>query len=494
MEIKFIEHGNKLEANLVLILDEKLSLPAKAAEIKEKIGIDLKQVIKLHDYKGEKGEGLFIPTGNSKIKSILLFGLGDTKKLDMHSLIQAGAGLYRKLTNHSVKEAEIYSAKDDQKEDLFNLILGVFLGSYKFDKYKTVTKEKDKKKVKLAKLNIVSNKSKQLNSELAKYKNFSETVAFVKDLVEEPANILHPVALAQVCVGLSKYGVEVEVLDENKIKKLGMGALLGVGQGSAMPSRVVVMRWNGAKSSSKKLALVGKGVTFDTGGISIKPSDNMGAMKGDMGGAAIVIGMLRMLALRKAKVNVIGAVGLVENMPSGTAQRPGDVVKSMSGQTIEVLNTDAEGRLLLADVLWYVQDKYKPTEMIDLATLTGAIRICLADKMAGLFSNDDALAHKLFKAGQETGEKVWILPLDKEYDEMIDSDIADMKNITNLGGAAGSIVAAQFLQRFVNKTKWAHLDIASVSEKKKASDTGLAGPTAFGMRLLNRFIEEHYER
>jgi leucyl aminopeptidase len=498
MEIKFIERGKKVGENIVIVLDDKLSLPAVASEVKNETGIDIGQLIKVHSYKGKSGESLYIPTGSTNIKNILVFSLGDTKKAEMHDSIKAGACLYRALTKYSVKEAEVYFSDAIQPQEdnhaLFDFLLGTLLGSYRFDKYKTVKKPDEDKKTYLEKLHIIVDRSAQMNSKLENNKNFSDTVAFVKDLVSEPANVLHPLTLAQVCMDLTKYGVEVEVLDENRIKQLGMGALYGVGQGSDTPPRVVVMHWNGAQGDEKKLALVGKGVTFDSGGLSIKPALGMEAMKGDMGGAAVVIGMLRMLALRKAKVNVIGAVGLVENMVSGNAQRPGDIVKSMSGQTIEVLNTDAEGRLVLADVLWYVQDKYNPTEMIDLATLTGAIRICLGDKMAGLFSNDDTLAKKLFKAGTETGEKTWILPLDKEYDKTIDSDIADMKNIASPGVGAGSTIAAQFLQRFVNKTKWAHIDIASVSEKNKASDTGLSGPTAFGMRLLNKFIEDNYER
>ena len=331
-----------------------------------------------------------------------------------------------------------------------------------------------------------------MKSELDKRKIFSDSIAFVKDLISEPANVINPSTLSKICADLKKYGIKVEILNEKKIKNLGMNALLGVGQGSIIPPCVVVMQWNGAKSKDK-IALIGKGVTFDSGGLSIKPAAAMEEMKGDMAGAATVIGMLKMLALRKAKANVIGVVGLVENMPDGGAQRPGDIVKSMSGQTIEVLNTDAEGRLVLADVLWYTQATYKPTVMIDLATLTGAARVCLADKMAALFSNNDILAKQLLTAGQETGERCWRLPLDEEYDKMIDSKIADMMNIGNTPGG-GTIIAAQFLQRFVSNVNWAHIDIAAVSEKKKSTDTGLAGPTAFGMRLLNKFIEDNYER
>jgi leucyl aminopeptidase len=495
MKIKFTDKLNKSESTVVIVLDDKLALPTYANEIKNELGIDLAKVIKMHGYKPEQSKSLFIPTDSKNIKSILLFGVGDVKKLNQSKLINCGSGLYNKLKHHLLQGADIHFSEAllKDKEKLFDFLLGAFLGSYKFDKYKTVKKKDEEKEMKLEGLNVISKDASKMNSKLENYKDFAESVALVKDLVEEPANIINPITLAKACTDLKQYGVKVEVLDENKIKKLGMGALYGVAQGSATPPRVVIMHWNGGSPKGKKVALIGKGVTFDTGGLSIKPSTGMETMKGDMAGSATVIGMMRMLALRKAKVNVIGAVGLVENAVDAGAQRPGDIVTSMSGQTIEVLNTDAEGRLVLADVLWYTQANYKPDVMIDLATLTGAMRICLGDKMAGLFSNDETIAHQLFKAGQETGERTWILPLDEEYDKLIDSDIADMRNIAKPGVGAGSITAAQFLQRFVNGTKWAHIDIAAVSDQPKAPDTGLAGPTAFGMRLLNRFIADNYE-
>jgi leucyl aminopeptidase len=283
------------------------------------------------------------------------------------------------------------------------------------------------------------------------------------------------------------------VLGKAEMTKLGMGALLGVGQGSANESQLVVMQWKGnPKSKDKPLAILGKGVTFDTGGISIKPAAGMEDMKWDMGGSAVVIGLMRALAGRKAKVNVVGVVGLVENMPSGTAQRPGDVVRSMSGQTIEVINTDAEGRLVLADALWYTQQRFKPEFMIDLATLTGAIIIALADQHAGLFSNNDQLSDRLIAAGKATGEPLWRFPLTDEYDKMINSDIADMQNVGGRG--AGSITAAQFLLRFVNKVPWAHLDIAGMAWSKADKPITPKGATAFGVRLLNRFLADNYEK
>jgi leucyl aminopeptidase len=288
------------------------------------------------------------------------------------------------------------------------------------------------------------------------------------------------------------------VLDEPAMRELGMGALLGVAQGSAKPPRLVVMQWRGAGKDKDDgepapLAFIGKGVTFDTGGISIKPAAGMGEMKWDMAGSAVVIGLLRLLAARKAKVNAIGVVGLVENMPSGTAQRPGDIVTSMSGQTIEVLNTDAEGRLVLADAMWYCQDRFKPRLMIDLATLTGAIVVALGHHNAGLFTNDDELATRLIEAGKAVGEEVWRLPLAEAYDRDIDSDAADVKNIGG-GRAGGSITAAQFLQRFVNKVPWAHLDIAGMAWSSKDAPTVPKGATAFGLRLLDHFVAQYYEK
>ena len=304
--------------------------------------------------------------------------------------------------------------------------------------------------------------------------------------------MLFPEEFAKRASALSELGVEIDVLDEKAMKKLGMGALLGVGQGSKHDSRVVVMHWNGAKhDDAAPIAFIGKGVTFDTGGISIKPAAGMEDMKGDMGGAACVVGLMHALAARKAKVNAIGAIGIVENMPDGNAQRPGDIVTSMSGQTIEIINTDAEGRLVLADVLWYIQDKYKPRFMVDLATLTGAILVALGQEHAGLFSNNDELATRLHGAGQATGERVWRMPLGPDYDKLIDSKFADMKNTGGRNG--GSITAAQFLQRFVNDTPWAHLDIAGTAMGSPSSEINRSWGAGWGVRLLDRLVGEHYE-
>ena len=316
-------------------------------------------------------------------------------------------------------------------------------------------------------------------------------VHMARDLVNEPANHLFPVEFANRAKTLSKLGVQVEILNPAQMEKLGMGALLGVAQGSAHPPRMVVMRWNGGKRGEAPIAFIGKGVTFDTGGVSIKPAAGMEDMKGDMGGAACVVGLMMTLAKRKARANVVGAIGLVENMVDGNAQRPGDVVKSMSGQTIAVLNTDAEGRLVLADVLWYIQNRFKPEFMIDLATLTGAILVALGKEHAGLFSNNDELSTRLAEVGLETGEKVWRMPMGPEYDKMIDFEVADMKNIG--GRNAGSITAAQFLQRFVNNVPWAHLDVAGTAMDSPKTPISQGWASGWGVRLLNRLVEKYYE-
>ncbi|MGP8231095.1 MAG: leucyl aminopeptidase [Methylovirgula sp.] len=369
---------------------------------------------------------------------------------------------------------------------------GVTLRSYKFDLYKT--KKKDDEAGEAAAISVAVEDPAAAKRAAKGREAVAEGVLIARSLVNEPANILYPEEFAKRAKELEKLGVEVDILDKAALAKLGMGALLGVGQGSARESRVVIMRWRGDKGKdgkSKPVAFIGKGVTFDTGGISIKGASGMEDMKGDMAGAACVVGLMHALAARKAKVDAIGAIGLVENMPGSNAQRPGDIVKSLSGQTIEVINTDAEGRLVLADVLWYVQDKYKPQFMVDLATLTGAVMVALGQEYAGLFSNDDTLSERLTEAGKETGEKLWRLPLGPAYDKLIDSKFADMKNTGGRHG--GSITAAQFIQRFVNGTPWAHLDIAGTGMNAPASDINQSWGSGFGVRLLERLVSDHYE-
>ena len=368
--------------------------------------------------------------------------------------------------------------------------LGLKLRAYAFDTYKTKKKEDDEKPTAVKVVIGVADPAAARKA-AGHADALAGGVKLARTLVNEPPNVLVPVEFASRAKELEKLGVEVEILDIEAMQKLGMNALLGVGQGSVHESRCVIMRWNGGNPGDTPVAFIGKGVTFDSGGISIKPGGGMEDMKGDMAGAACVTGLLHALASRKAKVNAIGAIGLVENMPSGTAQRPGDIVKTMSGQTIEIINTDAEGRLVLADVLWYVQDKYKPRFMVNLATLTGAILVALGNEYAGLFSNDDELSSRLSAVGLATGEKVWRMPLGAAYDKLIDSKFADMKNVG--GRHAGSITAAQLLQRFVNDVPWAHLDIAGTGMSSPQTDINQSWGSGWGVRLLDRLVAEHYE-
>ncbi len=401
------------------------------------------------------------------------------------------------LENKKISDLSLYLDKSslksvDEKKinQVFeNILIGFKLKDYRFEKYKKVSR----KDFKVEKIKILGVNSKPLRSKLIQKIENLEGIFLTRDLVSEPANILYPSKFVDFCKILKKVGVKIEVFDEKKLKSIGMNALLGVAQGSVRPARVMLMSWNGGRSkNSQPIAFIGKGVTFDTGGISIKPSSGMEDMKWDMGGAGVVAGLLYTLALRKSKANVIGAVGLVENMPDGNAQRPGDIVKSLSGQTIEVLNTDAEGRLVLADVLWYVNKRYKPKLMIDLATLTGAIIVALGDRYAGMFSNDDSLSQKILESSKYTKELIWRMPMDSEFDKLINCKIADMKNITGTRGA-GSITAAQFLKRFVGDTSWAHLDIAGVTWSNKGTEFSRPGGTGFGVRLLDDFVKRNYE-
>ena len=384
-------------------------------------------------------------------------------------------------------EQNIFQIKSNSKFFFDEFILGVKLKSYEFNKYKT----KKSDKTLLLELFIKKN---QINfNKNKRFISLIEGSNFTKDLVSEPGNILHPDEYAQRLKKLSKFGLKIKVYDHKKLKKMGMNALLGVGQGSIRGSYLVTMEWKGVKSKNKPLAFVGKGVCFDTGGISLKPAKFMEDMTYDMAGSAVVVGLMKNLALRKAKVNAIGVVGLVENMPGGNAQRPGDIVKSYSGKTIEVLNTDAEGRLVLADALTFTEKKFKPKFIIDLATLTGAIIVSLGSEYAGLFSNDDKLSKQIFESGKKVDEKVWRMPLHKNYDKLMNSKNADMQNINYVGGA-GSTTAAQFLQRFIlNKTPWAHLDIAGMAFSKYGGALNSGGATGFGVRLLNQLIEDYCE-
>ncbi len=400
-----------------------------------------------------------------------------------------GSKLFDYLKKNKIENSYINLSKVDINHmQLEKVLHGAKLKSYSFDIYKSTNK-----KNKNINLNIVGKQISKSNILRKKLNALLEGVFFTRDLVSEPGNILHPDEYAKRLLVLKKIGLKVTVYNEKKLKKLGCNALLGVGQGSIRGSYLVTIEWIGNKLKSKPLAFVGKGVCFDTGGYSLKPARFMEDMTYDMAGSAAVVGLMKTLALRKAKINAVGVVGLVENMVSGNAQRPGDIVKSYSGKTIEVLNTDAEGRLVLADALTFTEKKFKPKFMIDLATLTGAIIVSLGSEYAGLFSNDDKLSKQLIEAGERVDEKLWRMPLHKNFDKLIDSKNADMQNINYVGGA-GSTTAAQFLQRFIiNKTPWAHLDIAGMAFSKYAGALNSGGATGYGVRLLNKFIEDNYE-
>ncbi len=506
----------KTGAVAVGVLEGRKLSPSAAALDKSTGGL-IARAVKQGRFSGKTGQILeLVAPGGLGNSRILLVGVGKPgalKDLDAESI---GGSLVARLNGTGeqsltimVDSVEEFSQAPAHRGALY--ALGASLRAYRFDKYKT--KEKPDDKPSLKSITVMTANPAVATRASAALQKVAEGVIFTRDLVSEPANIIHPKALAAEAKNLEKLGVKVQIMGEREMRKLGMGALLGVGQGSAEEAQLLVMRWNGtggaggsaakkvaAKGPSAKgqgpVAFVGKGVTFDTGGISIKPAGGMEDMKWDMGGAGVVIGLMRALAGRKAKVDVVGVCGLVENMPSGTAQRPGDIVTSMSGQTIEVINTDAEGRLVLADALWYTQETFKPRAIVDLATLTGAIIIALGHDHAGLFCNDDKMSDQLIAAGKGVGEPVWRLPLaelGESYDKEINSDAADMKNVGNRAG--GSITAAQFLQRFIQKgTPWAHLDIAGTTWASKDKPTVPKGGTGFGVRLLDRWVAENYEK
>ena len=422
----------------------------------------------------------------SSKKKIILISL--KKKMMSSEFENLGAKFYdtfkdSKINNY-ILNSDAVSSKFSSAVVLF--LHGIKLKSYIFEKYKT---KKSKKIITI----FVAGKNKSSSKEQIKFKAIEEGSFYTRDLVSEPGNILHPDEYAKRIKTLNKHGLKITVYDDIKLKKLGMNTLLGVGQGSIRGSYLVTMEWNGLKNNSKPLAFVGKGVCFDTGGISLKPAKFMEDMTYDMAGSAVVVGLMKSLALRKAKINAVGVVGLVENMPGGNALRPGDILKSYSGKTVEVLNTDAEGRLVLADALTYTEKKFKPKFIVDLATLTGAIIVSLGSEYAGLFSNNDKLSDQLIESGKNVEEKVWRMPLNKNFDKLIDSKNADMQNINYVGGA-GSTTAAQFLQRFIlNKTPWAHLDIAGMAFSKYGGALNSGGATGYGVRLLNKLIEDYYE-
>lgn len=476
---------------LVLLAGPDLAFGSTAESILGGQASAVRSAAAIAQFKGKSGSAfeLLAPAGIAADR-VIVVGTASDKELPGHRFVTLGGAIMGRLKKVA-KAVIVFDGPEATPEAAAELKVGCELRAYRFDKYKTKKKD-DAEGADTTRVAIVVGDLAATRKAAEGRAGLSEGVLLARTLVNEPPNVLYPAAFAERAAELKGLGVDVEILDEPAAAKIGMRALLAVGQGSAFDSRVVVMRWNGAANKdAQPVAFIGKGVCFDSGGISIKPGAGMEDMKGDMGGAACVVGLMHALASRKAKANVIGVIGLVENMPDGKAQRPGDIVTSLSGQTIEIINTDAEGRLVLADLLWYVQETYKPTFMVNLATLTGAIIVALGTEHAGLFSNSDELSQRLFAAGTATGEKVWRLPLSPNYDKLIDSKFADMKNTGGRHG--GSITAAQFLQRFVNDTPWAHLDVAGTAMGAPADEINQSWAAGWGVRLLDRLVSDHYE-
>jgi leucyl aminopeptidase len=428
---------------------------------------------------------------DSPADRIALVGLGEAKALSSHGWMRVGGKIFTLVRKADKVTVLLGDGELPTAEQAADIALGLVMRAYDFDIYKTKKSDDEDVGNRKVKVTMVHADAAACKKAYADREAVAGGVTLARNLVNEPANVLGPLEFAAKAKELEALGVEVEILTEKDMKKLKMEALLGVGIGSARPPRMAIMQWKGGKAKDKPMAFVGKGVVFDTGGISIKPAAGMEDMKGDMGGAAAVIGLMHVLAARKAKANVVGVIGLVENMPDGAAQRPGDIVRSMSGQTIEIINTDAEGRLVLADALWYTRERFDPVAMVNLATLTGAIMVALGHHHAGLFSNDDALAQALTAAGEVTEERVWRMPMGPDYDKIIDSKFADVKN--SAGRMAGSITAAQFLKRFVKDTPWAHLDIAGTAMGSPSTDINQSWGSGFGVRLLDRYVRDRFE-
>jgi leucyl aminopeptidase len=489
VKVGFVPFSTAPRGVLVVFCDDALKFGAATRKALGAAANLVRRVAEANRFKGKSASTLDIlaPQG-LKVSRLIVVGAGKLSAIKDSDFLKFGGVAAGKLRAGNdavtiIAELPDGAMKPDQAAAVG---AGVRLRAYKFDRYKT--KKKDGEDAALrAEVSLAVGDVAASRKAFAPGTHIVDGVILARELVNEPPNVLFPVEFARRASRLRKLGVEVEILDVKAMTKLGMGALLGVAQGSTQPGRTVIMRWNGGKRGDQPVAFVGKGVCFDTGGISIKGAAGMEDMKGDMGGAACVVGLMHALAARKAKVNAVGAIGLVENMPDGNAQRPGDIVTSMSGQTIEIINTDAEGRLVLADVLWYVAKKFKPKFMVDLATLTGAIMVALGTEYAGLFSNNDELAARLTEVGLATGERVWRMPLGPEYDKQIDSQFADVKN------TGSSITAAQFLQRFVDDTPWAHLDIAGTAMGAPKTEINHSWGSGYGVRLLERLVAEYYE-
>jgi leucyl aminopeptidase len=497
MKVEFSAFPKAFAGNVAVFVGAEKQLLATAEAIDTAADGAVTRALEAGRFTGAKGQTQTVLGHSGDVARLLLIGVGKGQDLDARAAEELGGVVAAEANaaGHTAVTVVVDPVKGSRlspAELAAHLALGVRLRSYRFDKYKT--KDKPEQKLSLQRLSVVLATPADARKAYGQLEPVVDAVFLTRDLVSEPPNVLFPVEFARRAKELTKLGVKVEILGEAEMKKLGMETLLAVGQGSGRDSQLLVMKWMNGPKGQAPVALIGKGVCFDTGGISLKPAAGMEDMKWDMGGAGAVTGAMRLIAGRKAKANVVAVCALVENMPDGNAQRPGDVVKSMSGQTVEVINTDAEGRLILCDAMWYAQEKFKPQAMVELSTLTGAIIVALGHERAGLFCNDTELSNRLRAAGSGIGEKLWRMPLGPKYDKLIDSEIADMKNVGG-GRDGGSITAAQFLQRFVQDgVAWAHIDIAGVAWSGKGDTTRPKGATAFGVRLLDRLIAENYER
>ncbi|MEO1650953.1 MAG: leucyl aminopeptidase [Pseudomonadota bacterium] len=499
VEIAFQGLKARAQSTAVILVEPNKKLAGWAKKLDKATGGQINRALSSADFKGKARTSLDIPgIDDEQIGRVVAVGVGDVDELEEKDWVMLGGMIAGQLSGRRVRSASVIAecaSVDTGKKMAPNaaaLAFGAQLRCYAFEAYKADAKNDESRPAVLEQISFHVGDEKQTTADYGALDAVGQGVALARDLVNEPANRLGPIEFADRCAALAEVGCEVEIWDAEKCEEERFHSLLAVAQGSARPARVAIMRWNGAKSKrTKPVCFIGKGVVFDTGGISIKPAGGMEDMKGDMGGAACVTGLMHTLAARRAPVNAVGLVGLVENMPSDRAMRPGDVIDSRAGKTIEVLNTDAEGRLVLADLLAYAEETYNPKFMVNLATLTGAIMVALGREYAGMFSNDDGLSGDLSDAGFATGERVWRLPLDKGYDKLIDSKVADMKNIG--GRLGGSITAAQFLQRFVTDTPWAHLDIAGVAFDSPKSEINPSWGSGWGVRLLDRMVQDKYE-
>ena len=497
MKVEFSAFPKAFAGNVALFVTADKQLLASAQAADKDSGGALTRALGAGRFTGAKGQTLTVLGQTGGIARLLLLGVGKARDLDARAAEGLGGVIAAEANaaGHKAVTVVVDPVKGSRltpAQLAAHLALGAQLRNYRFDKYKT--KDKPEQKLSLAELTVIVAGPAEARRAYEKLAPTIDAVFLTRDLVSEPANVLYPVEFARRAKELTKLGVKVQILGEAEMKKLGLNVLLAVGQGSARESQLLVMTWMNGPKNQKPVALIGKGVCFDTGGISLKPAGGMEDMKWDMGGAGAVTGAMKLIAGRKAKANVVAVCALVENMPDGEATRPGDVVKSLSGQTVEIINTDAEGRLILCDAMWYAQEKFKPQAMVELSTLTGAIIVALGHERAGMFSNNTQLSNRLRAAGAGLGEKLWRMPLGPKYDKLIDSDIADMRNVSN-GRDGGSITAAQFLQRFVQDgVAWAHLDIAGVAWSNKGNETTPKGATAFGVRLLDRLVADNYER